>query len=76
MVGSRVQHPGTIAEEQTVGVVRNHKDGTRSASADGGPKAKARKGLLREWTLRIVNDGGAIFDNPKRGSSAYPRRAA
>lgn len=39
MVGSRAQQTCTVAEEQAVGVVRNHEDGTRSAPGSDDPKA-------------------------------------
>jgi len=75
MVGSRVQHPGRLIEEQAVEVVRNHEDGTRVASAGAPPKrgtARCRAGV----DSASENDGGAIFDNPKRGSPAGNRRTA
>jgi len=66
MVGSRVQHPGTVNEEQAVEVVENHEDGTRSTPAGEDPKRSAAR---RDAGVDSVteNDGGAIFDNPKRG---------
>jgi hypothetical protein len=70
MVGSRVQHPDAVAEEQSVEVVRNHKGGTWSSSADGGPKESPARGAPGVDST-IEHDGGAIFDNPKRGSPVF-----
>jgi hypothetical protein len=39
MVVSRAQQTCTVAEEQAVGVVRNHEDGTRSELGSDDPKA-------------------------------------
>jgi hypothetical protein len=39
MVVSRAQQTCTVAEEQAVGVVRNHEDGTRSEPGSDDPKA-------------------------------------
>jgi len=75
MVGSRVQHPDADVEEQAVEVVKTHEDGTRTKPGRFVPKAPvARRTPGVDSTDE--NDEGAIFDNPKRGCPAYPRRAA
>lgn len=68
MVVSRAQQTCTIEEEKAVGVVRNHKGGTRSEPGSDDPKA-------RRWRHRRAGSGlldrvrrrGASLENPKRG---------
>jgi hypothetical protein len=67
MVARRVQYPATIEKEQPAEVVRNHEGGTWSACGNADPKAHDGNIVNREWTPRS-RDGGAFFDNPKRGS--------
>jgi hypothetical protein len=50
MVVSRAQQTCTVAEEQAVGVVRNHEDGTRLALGSDDPKA-------RRWQRRRAGSG-------------------
>lgn len=69
MVVSRAQQTCTIAEEQAVGVVRNHEDGTRLARGSAGPMA-------RRWQHRRAGSGlcgGArrrgVFGKPQERNS-------
>jgi hypothetical protein len=66
MVVSRAQQTCTVVEEQAVGVVRNHEDGTRSALGSDDPKAK-------RWQHRGAGSG--LHDRVRRrGSLENPMR--
>jgi len=56
-------------------VVKNHVDGTGPATADDGPMESPERDPPGVDSA-LANDGGAIFDNPKRGSPMSPHRAA
>jgi hypothetical protein len=69
MVVSRAQQTCTVVEEQPVGVVRNHEDGTRSASGSDDPKA-------HRWQHRGAGSGlhdrvrrRGIFGKPQERNS-------
>jgi hypothetical protein len=63
-----MQQARTVEEEEAAEVVRNHGGGTRTRRGSRVPKVgwrhPAGSGLL-DFT-----DGGAIFDNPRRGCPA------
>jgi len=72
MVVSRAQQTCTFAEEQAVGVVRNHVGGTRSVPGGNDPK-------VSRWQHRRSGSGlrergateGRSLENPKRGIPVF-----
>lgn len=75
-VGRRVQHLATFEVEKTVAVVRNHEGGTWWLLAAG--TRRRGDGDIDKPGVDTLgqNDGGAIFDNPKRGSLNRKEQAA
>jgi hypothetical protein len=52
--------------------VRNDKDGPRVRSSALAPKAGPLRRTFRERTTGALSGGGAIFENPRRGSPDRP----
>lgn len=83
MVVSRAQQTCTVGKEQAVGVVRNHKGGTRSELGSNDPKARRWQHRFaggntgeplatppsREWTPRASTTEGRIFGKPQERNS-------
>jgi hypothetical protein len=67
-IGSRAKQTCTVAEEQTVEVVRNHEGGTREGLAVL-PRRDARRRAARASDSTARNDGGAIFGQPQERQS-------
>jgi hypothetical protein len=66
-VGSALQYTRTASEAETVEVVGNHEDGTRTRGGTRVPKGVPR-GPSGSGLRCRQDDGGAIFGNPRRGS--------
>jgi len=68
-VGSRAQQTCTIEEEEAVGVVRNHEDGTRSRLA-ASSRWRVEGNLGKPGAdSPVENDGGAVFGKPQERNS-------